>query len=162
MLAGLVLLPPIVGGLMLVTMAPYEFAVGDYPDARLLVASLFVLVAGLSIWGFVLGAVLFGPAGGQAHRAALGLGVAGLLLVLAAVWPGTQRVAAQLPEVQPFAESWEARDQALRQAAARGVEETRAASLPHMGGLAEIGYDPNEWINRCVAQAYGLKRVIAK
>lgn len=147
---------------MLLSMAPYEFAVGDYPDARLLVASLFVLVAGLGIWGYVLGAVLSGPAGGQAHRVGVGLGVAGLLLVLAAVWPGTQRVASQLPEVQPFAESWEVRDQALRQAVARGVEETTAASLPHMGGLAEIGYDPNEWINRCVAQAYGLKRVIAK
>jgi hypothetical protein len=28
-----------------------------------------------------------------------------------------------------------------------------------MGGLAEIGKDPTEWINRCVANSYGLERI---
>jgi hypothetical protein len=28
--------------------------------------------------------------------------------------------------------------------------------------LDEIGYDPYEWINRCVAQYYELKTVVAK
>jgi hypothetical protein len=37
-----------------------------------------------------------------------------------------------------------------------------ARSLTHMGGLAEIGFNPDEWINRCVAQTYGLEKVIAK
>jgi len=31
-----------------------------------------------------------------------------------------------------------------------------------MGGLAEIGRDPEEWINRCVAGTYGLEAVVAK
>jgi hypothetical protein len=92
----------------------------------------------------------------------MALGVAAVFLALAAAIPGTQRVGLRLPDVQSFAAGWEARDQALRMAAARGIEQTAAASLPHMGGLAEIGYDPDEWVNRCVAQTYGLKRVIAK
>jgi hypothetical protein len=31
-----------------------------------------------------------------------------------------------------------------------------------MGGLAEIGRDPKEWINRCLAGAYDLNSVVAK
>jgi hypothetical protein len=31
-----------------------------------------------------------------------------------------------------------------------------------MGGLAEIGDDPTEWINVCVADAYDAQAVIAK
>jgi len=162
LLAAIVLLPPLVGGLMLATMAPYEFAVADYPDARLLVTSLFVLVAGLSMWGFLLGTAVARFAPRHTRPAGMALGVAAVFLALAAAIPGTQRVGLRLPDVQSFAAGWEARDQALRMAAARGIEQTAAASLPHMGGLAEIGYDPDEWVNRCVAQTYGLKRVIAK
>jgi hypothetical protein len=31
-----------------------------------------------------------------------------------------------------------------------------------LAGLAEIGHDPEEWINRCVAGTYGLGSVVAK
>jgi hypothetical protein len=31
-----------------------------------------------------------------------------------------------------------------------------------MGGLAEIGDNPTEWINVCVAEAYDARAVIAK
>lgn len=158
----LILLPPVVASLLIVTMAPYEFAVSDYPDARVLVTSLFVLVAGLGVWGFLLGSALAAWAGPLARPAALGLGLVSVCLVVISVLPGTQRVLIRLPEVQSFAVDWERRDQALREAEARGLDEIRAASLSHIGGLTEIGYDPAEWINVCVAQAYGLKRVIAK
>jgi hypothetical protein len=162
LLIALLVLPFLVAGLMLVTMAPYEFAVSDYPDARVLVTSLFVLVAGLSAWGFLLGSVLGGMRGRFAASAAVAAGVVSLVLLLASVPPATTRALSRLPDVQQFAADWGSRDQALEAAAGRGVESTRAASLPHMGGLAEIGYDPEEWVNRCVAQAYGLKEVIAK
>jgi hypothetical protein len=162
LLIALLILPFLVAGLMLVTMAPYEFTVSDYPDARVLVTSLFVLVAGLSAWGFLLGAVLGRITGRVAASAAVVAGLAILVLLLTSIPLATGRALSRLPDVQQFAVDWGSRDQALESAAARGVESTRAASLPHMGGLAEIGYDPEEWVNRCVAQAYGLKEVVAK
>jgi hypothetical protein len=48
----------------------------------------------------------------------------------------------------------------VRQALAQGLEETSAISLPHISpGLAELSTDPDDWVNRCFAWHYGLKRV---
>jgi len=65
--------------------------------------------------------------------------------------------------MRDYATAWDERDQKLRLAANDSLEIVYAASLPHMGGgLAEIGFDPDEWINRCVASTYGIDQVIAK
>jgi len=62
-----------------------------------------------------------------------------------------------------YAAAWDQRDRNLHAAAEVGENVVYAASLTHMGGgLAEIGYDSNEWINRCVALTYGFDQVIAK
>jgi hypothetical protein len=158
----LLLLPPVVAGLMLVSMAPYEFAISDYPDARVLITTTFILVTGMGVWGYLLGAALvgWGDRLGRVGRPAFA--VLGILLVLAVVVPATPRALRMLPDAREFAAAWDRRDRVLRTAAAEGVDEIAVASLSSMGGLAEIGYDPEQWVNRCVAQAYGLKQVVAK
>ena len=162
-LAGwLLLLPPVVAGLMLVSMAPYEFAISDYPDARVLITTTFILVTGMGVWGTLLGAALVGWGDRLGRVGRPTLAVLGILLVLAAVVPATPRALRMLPDAREFAAAWDRRDRVLRTAAAEGVDEIAVASLSSMGGLAEIGYDPEEWVNRCVAQAYGLKQVVAK
>jgi hypothetical protein len=162
LLPWLVAVPLATGALLLVSIAPYEFAVSDYPDARVLITSQFVLVAGMSTWGFLLGAALARSSGRRAVPAALIAAALSLLLVLASIAPATRRPLSLLPDARDFAPAWDKRDAELRAAYAAGADEAAVVSLPHIGGLAEIGYDPNEWVNRCVAQAYGLKRVIAK
>jgi hypothetical protein len=97
---------------------------------------------------------------GRAVRPALA--VLGILLVLAVVVPATPRALRRLPDAREFAAAWDRRDKVLRTAEAAGVDEIAVASLSSMGGVAEIGYDPENWVNRCVAQAYGLKQVVAK
>jgi hypothetical protein len=162
----LVLLPAVTVILMLSTIAPYEFAVSSYPDARVLVSAMFVLVTGLVIWGATLGGQV-AQISGLDVSAASRLGV----LVLTTVVVGglvltaarsTSSILAGAADGRAYAQSWETRDVKLRQAAAAQTDQVTAASLRHMGGLAEIGRDPEEWINRCVAGTYGVGSVVAK
>jgi hypothetical protein len=161
-LTWLILLPPATGFFVLVSMAPYEFAVDDYPDARVLITGVFVLAAGIAAWGFLLGLGLASRAPALARRAALPAALAALALFVSRAPASLQTTLAGLPDAQSFAQAWDRRDETLRSAAARGVEHLAVASLSHMGGLEEIGYDPEVWVNRCVAQTYGLKGVVAK
>jgi hypothetical protein len=66
-----------------------------------------------------------------------------------------------VPEARSFADQWDARNARILGVIDPGTE-MAIAPLPHMAGLAEVGLDPSEWINACVAMAYGLGRVIAK
>jgi hypothetical protein len=161
----LLLLPIVTPILMWSTIAPYEFAVSSYPDARVLVTTVFVLITALVVWGANLGKLL---ARLPWMRTAPATAVALLLaIVLAVGLMATSRSATlatlgQAEAARAYAQSWDTRDGNLRQAAAAGAGLVPAASLRHMGGLAEIGRDPDEWINRCVAGTYGVGAVVAK
>jgi hypothetical protein len=87
----------------------------------------------------------------------LGLGLHGFFTV-----QSTRLALEDRDTMVSYANAWDERDRKLRAQESTGGESIAAASLTHMGGLAEIGYDPNEWINRCVASTYGLESVIAK
>ncbi len=164
--ATLVLLIPLSTALlMFATIAPYEYAVSTYPDGRVLVTTQFVLVAGLAAWGFV---------AGMLARAVLPLSITAKPVLIGAVWiaalipisvgvvRATLRSLDPLADAQEFANTWDQRGETIRQAVERGEKAMAVRSLNHMGGLAEIGRDPDEWINRCVAQSFGLKTVVAK
>jgi hypothetical protein len=161
----LIVLPVATPLLMLSTIAPYEYAVSSYPDGRVLVTTMFVLVGGMMLWAGCLGAT----ASEQAVLARpLVIRIAGLLGlvvvagVLLVVWRSAAMTLGPLEDSRAFAAAWDTRDQKLRDAARQPGGVVPAASLRHMGGLAEIGRDPDEWINRCVAGTYGLEAVIAK
>jgi membrane protease YdiL (CAAX protease family) len=158
-------LPIVTPILMWSTIAPYEFAVSSYPDARVLVTTMFVLITALVVWGANLGNLL---ARFPWMRSAPATAVALLLAVVLAVGlvatsrSATLATLGQAEAARAYAQSWDTRDGNLRQAAAAGAGLVPAASLRHMGGLAEIGRDPEEWINRCVAGTYGVGAVVAK
>jgi hypothetical protein len=163
--ALVLLIPPCTALLMFATIAPYEYVVSTYPDGRVLITTQFVLVAGLAAWGFAVG---------RLARAVLPLSPIAKPGVYAAVWlvalvpisvgvvRATLHSLEPLADAQEFAVTWDQRDHTIKQAVEGGEQVMAARSLNHMGGLAEIGRDPDEWINRCVAQSYGLKRVVAK
>lgn len=145
-------------------MAPSEYALSSYPDGRILIGAHFLLAAGLATWGYQLG---------KALRPRFRLGHSGRWLLagawmVAAILVGliTVRFVADtkplLADARGYASAWDERHVQLKAAAETGRGQVEARSLTHMGGLAEIGYDPDEWINRCVAQTYGLSRIVAK
>jgi hypothetical protein len=161
----LILLPVLIPVLMLSTIAPYEYAISSYPDARVLVSTMFVLAGGLAVWGAALGRLLALTPVLKSRRgslAALGLaGIATLGLALASIQDASSTLASA-PVARSYAQTWDKRDADLRRIAHPGEGPVATPSLRHMGGLAEIGRDPEEWINRCVAGTYGLEAVVAK
>jgi len=164
-LLPLVLLPIVTPILMLATIAPYEYAVSSYPDARVLVTTMFVLISALVIWGAYLGRLLAGLPRMGARPAAIG----GLILavmvafgLVAASIQATRTILGGAAVGRDYARSWDVRDHNLRRSGAAHADQVAAASLRHMGGLAEIGRDPDEWINRCIAGTYAVGSVVAK
>jgi hypothetical protein len=162
--AALVALPLATPVVMLSTIAPYEFAISSYPDGRVLITTMFVLVSALVLWGGNLGNLLCRASWSRSAAFAAAPVALSVLVVIGLTATSLRSTAANLATsdaARAYAESWDTRDENLRRVPADS-ELVPAASLRHMGGLAEIGHDPQEWINLCVAGTYGLHSVVAK
>jgi hypothetical protein len=163
--APVLLIPAATGGLVLAAIVPHEYAVSTYPEARVLVIPQFVLTLGLGAWGWTLGrrlrAARIPDPGRSALRPALAFSLLAGAYVLVTL-AQTRSIWQEIPAARDYAVAWQARHTFLNSDAARSVGQPAAASLRHMGGLAELSRNPDEWINRCVAWTYGLEGVIAK
>jgi hypothetical protein len=151
--------------LLLASILPYEYGVSSYPDERVLMIARFTLYASMGVWSIFFGALLPQHVPISSSRIKL----VGYTLLFVTVILGVVLSIQELsttfeiaPRMTQFASSWDTRHEKLNQARAEGKNNVAAASLTHMGGLAEIGRDPDEWINRCVAEWYGLDEVVAK
>jgi hypothetical protein len=167
--SGLILLgiiPLLTAALLVVPFVPYEFAFSSYPDGRMLITQQYVLVLGIVVWSALVG---FEARKALQHRWPASATIARILLVASAALTllvavqSIKRLGDEQAAFAEFAASWDARDASLRAEASQHPEATiSAASLRHMGGLSEIGDDPAEWINVCIADAYDARAVIAK
>jgi hypothetical protein len=152
--------------LMCASILPYEYAISSFPDARVLVTAAYILILGIVGWNFLLGTSvsnLHTPGYTWPGRVAWITAV--ICIGLFFVYTRQVLVVALQNRyvMKNYAAAWDERDSKLRAAFQNDPLIVYAASLPHMGGgLAEIGYDPDEWINRCVASTYGVNQVIAK
>jgi hypothetical protein len=151
--------------LILASIMPSEYAISSYPDDRVLIMPVYFLFLGMTLWGLSLGSRLRSLFVSQREwilsiaSLAFGLSVCALLVF---GFVSARTLTSQVPIARQYAQAWDKRDRTLRTIVEDQDEPIPVPSLRHMGFLAEIGYDPNEWINRCVAQAYGVSAVVAK
>jgi len=144
---------------------PSEYAISSYPDGRVLIMPVYFLFLGMTFWGLSLGSRLRSLFVIQREwilsitSLAFALSVCALLVF---GFVSARTLTDQVPIARQYAQAWDKRDLTLKNIADDQDEPIPVPSLRHMGFLAEIGYDPNEWINRCVAQAYGVDAVVAK
>jgi hypothetical protein len=144
------------------TLAPSYYATGVYPVERALITSQFVLMIAFTSWSLLVGIFLRRYFVNDALHSPL-LMLLIVVLLISGAYDSSQKILSGLPEVQIYANLWDARDEYIRQEVALGAQEISAASLPHISpGLAELNADPNDWINRCLASYYGLSMVFAK
>jgi hypothetical protein len=144
--------------LIVASVAPSVYATSAYPAERALVTGQYVSTSASVIVGFLVGITLKPRIPFKLSSANL-VRASGIILLGIGVLSSALRSTMIIPSARSFAQQWEQRNQELLLAFQQGLTETRASSLPHMGGLAEIGNDPSEWINRCVANSYGLERI---
>jgi hypothetical protein len=151
--------------LIFASVLPSVFATSAYPAERSLITGQYVLIGSIVLWSFILGTWLVPAAeswfGAHSRQRAL-LTALILVFTLAGALATAQRILHWIPDATQFAETWDRRDASIRESLERGDIELEVASLSHMGGLAEIGYDPAEWINICIADSYGLVFVVAR
>ncbi len=125
----------------------------------------YFLFLGLALWGLSLGCSLRSLIVIKREwilstaSMVFGLAVCALLVF---GFVSARTLTDQVPIARQYAQAWDKRDRTLKNIAEDQDEPIPVPSLRHMGFLAEIGYDPDEWINRCVAQAYGVNAVVAK
>lgn len=150
--------------LVAAAMFPSEYALSSYPDGRVLITAAFAVVACIMLWSVELSRVLMArPWFRAGRRYSKPLLLIGALLIAALVSGSLLAEVRQMaPDLRSFAASWDQRDDSIRRAAAEGIRQLEVASLAHLGGLAEVEHDPDSWINRCIAQAYGLETVTPK
>ena len=164
-LCPLVVIPALTAGLILASIMPSEYAISSYPDGRVLIMPAYFLFLGMTLWGLSLGSRLRSLFVIQREwilsiaSGAFGLSVCALLVF---GFVSARTLADQVPVARQYAQAWDKRDLTLKNIGEDQDEPIPVPSLRHMGFLAEIGYDPDEWINRCVAQAYGVDAVVAK
>lgn len=161
----LILIPLMTFLLMLATIVPYEFALSSYPDGRVLITSQYVLISGMAAWGIILSGIVSQFIGQQRALQRTAMAMSTFLVLLGSVYISSlsvSQILAPIGDYQDFAQSWDARHGFLQSVPEESDNIIQVASLTHIGGLSEIGYDENEWVNRCVAWMYGLDGVIAK
>lgn len=152
--------------LILGSIVPSVYATSAYPAERALVVSQYIWIVGLAMLGHAFGLAMqlrFQP---QAVKQFVGrfflVWIFLAVLLVGSVFNSTRQELSGLAHFRSFANQWGARDQQIRAALLAGESELSMPSMPHMGGLAEIGPDPDEWINRCVAGTYGLQTIVEK
>jgi hypothetical protein len=152
--------------LMCASIAPYEYAISSFPDARVLITTVYIMFVGILGWGFLLGswvARMKIPSRLWVQSIALTIAVVSVSLFFVYTRQAVLTAVAEQEVMRSYAAAWDERDRNLHVAAEDGLTVVYAASLTHMGGgLAELGYNPDEWINRCIANTYGFDQVIAK
>jgi hypothetical protein len=145
--------------------APSVYAESSDPESRVLIITRFSLVCTFLAMGVgvgLLGRQVLERSLSQfrfvINAAALVI-LAGLCLCYLVIsW---QINSVEIPARQAWALQWDQRDALLRRAAASGQASVHVIELQNMGKLMEYGPDPNDTLNICVAQYYGLQSVIA-
>ena len=132
---------------------------------------MFALVAAAVFAGFLLGRLVIGLciARGRGFGAPVpsprgrDLGTALLpLLVLAAVLPATVRELGRHDELSAYASAWDRRDLQIEAARAAGERDLVIEKLERGRPDLEIPPDATHWVNRCVADYYGVDTVSAR
>lgn len=95
--------------------------------------------------------------------------VAALLLVVP--FNAARRMLVLYPTVRTFASMWDAQDREIHAAKLEGSRQLTVHALPATDrdprgnfhfGLRLIDSNPNNWVNGCAAEYYGVDSIIAK
>jgi hypothetical protein len=146
---------------------------GYHPQPRLFVISQFVFFCFTCFWGYLAGAALKqAQLVRNAKRWCLypfAAFVAALMLVVPL--NGLRRTLALYPSVRTFASMWDAQDREIQAARLQGFTRLTVRALPATDhgprgnfhfGLRLIDSNPENWVNGCAAEYYGLDSIIAK
>ncbi len=161
---SLILLPVIVFILIASICAPSIYAESAYPESRALSAGLFVFVVGVVFLGFQIGnllSLLKSRLGLKAGRIVELVSLLFLLVLSAYPVRATINLFPEIQSAQKFTSRWDQRDAAIHQAVSEKILVLDLPAINSQHGIQEVTEDPNNWVNKCVANYYGLNSIVA-
>ena len=147
--------PLILYALLIVNFAPSAYA-QSYParrallGARALTSALFMLEGGLLGWTLA-----------RRKTPLWTANLAMLFLALFSLYPlrAARQTIKTIPYYRQRAAAWDARDAAIRAAAARGETNLLVPEFDSLHGIKELDENPKHWVNRCAARYYGVESI---
>ncbi|GJM44975.1 MAG: hypothetical protein DHS20C21_18170 [Gemmatimonadota bacterium] len=138
--------------------APSAYGLSGPPPGRALIIPYAALLFCVLLAGFI-GACTTGAGRPSARGRAKSVLVGGLLLVAAgSCWFESTVGLSRLAGLETYANAWDQRDRLL---AGSDREDVTIRWMRSPFGLEEVGPDPDHWVNRAVANYYGLRTVMA-
>lgn len=153
--------------LILVTAAcaPVVYAMNAYPDDRTIIVPQFVVVAAVMVVSALLGTGLR-QTGWLASRGSAVLSrwlpTAMLLITLAISGLSLWRSAMHLSEFRLFAQHWDQQAALIQQAIQEGKREIVVPGGDAFFEVANLGAEADFWVNRCMAEYYGVDAIIGR
>jgi len=137
--------------------APSVYAGGQYPAGRAMMVGRFAFLAGWGAAFFILSAVL------ASLRWKAVPWLAAAALALACLYPlrGLPALQAEAYELQIRAVRWDARNADILSQIEAGETDLFVREIDVAQGHFDMGPDSSFWVNRCVAEFYGVDSVTA-
>lgn len=157
--------------LMMSCVFPAVYSMSVAPPARHYLVAEYMLVCTAAVWGYLMGLGLRRPglqmrlSAEQARIPVMTLAVTVILVVVGPV-AGTVKILERAPDFRTWAAEWDARDQAIRLAVARGETHVEVPPLTvdvaTIFGLEDIGTSMDSGHNHCAADYYGVESVVVR
>ena len=141
------------------------FGTSAPPPPRALIIPQFALECLALLWGLAAGTVVRAGLAVRriaASRALVPAAAVAMMLLATLSGRSTARTLLQVPSLRQWASDWDAGDRELRAAASDRRLVVSVPALSPLGGVGAIGPDPDDWVNKCAAQYYGLTAVTGR
>ena len=143
-------------------MAPGAYGTSAPPPPRALIIPQYVMTCLAACWGFFLGAAVLAPRREWFASHAAGLWIAAACLCALGPVAATPRILTTGAAMREWARAWDDTDIKLRAAQAGGVRDAVVPALDKVAGVGSISPDPQDWVNVCAANYYGLRSITGR
>jgi hypothetical protein len=159
-----ILLPVVAYVLIASICAPTIYAYSSFPEQRAQTLAIYVFILVVVLLGYQIGNILF------LIKLRLNRKISSWAnwfflasLVILAIYP-VRAVINYVPEIQHTRNFGIARDKreiAIQKAISNNIYDLNVQAINSQHGIQELTEDPNNWVNRCVADSYGLESITA-
>jgi hypothetical protein len=160
-----ILLMPVAAYVLWVSVvSPSVYFQSAYPENRALIGAMLILVLLIGLLGFEIGRLLFILLSRFPGRWQNAFTTGGLVLILLASAYPIRAAILLFPKVQKtvsFGLAWDKRDALIHQELAQHMTEVTVLAINSQYGIQELTEDPKNWVNKCIAEFYGLKSIVA-
>jgi hypothetical protein len=156
----------ILAGLMLIVCitAPSAYAQSAYPELRALFMARFIMVAGISVSGFITGRFVIHWLQSR-HRQPFWLTVGILIFTgVLLIYPvyTSRYTYSKIPDYQRWARFWDERDREIQKAKDAGIMDLEVIEIDHIiPGVGDLYPSPKHWHNVCASAYYGVNSISA-